>query len=108
MPDSIQLLNISLPRSNGLNQTDIVKVIHSQRITEVPIRASYFDVVNRLPYWVLKASGIYAMNWAQFMMLLVTLYYVAEFSRVLRLRALRGQRLRQIMSDNFQLTGRFN
>ena len=44
----------------------------------------------------------------QFMMLAVTLYYTFEFSRVLRLRALRGKRLRQIMSDNFQLTGRFN
>ena len=74
----------------------------------VPIHASYFDVVNRLTYWVLKASGIYTMNWAQFMMLLVTLYYTVEFSRVLRLRALRGQKLRQAMSPKFQLTGRFN
>jgi hypothetical protein len=47
------------------------------------------------------------MNWAQFAFLLVTLYYTYEFSRVLRLRALRGQQLRQLMSDRFQLTGRF-
>jgi len=43
----------------------------------------------------------------QFTMLIVTLYYTFEFSRVLRLRALRGQQLRQLMSDKFQLTGRF-
>jgi hypothetical protein len=44
----------------------------------------------------------------QFMMLAITLYYTYEFTRVLRLRALRGKRLRQVMSDRYTLTGRFN
>lgn len=67
-----------------------------------------FDVASRLPDRVLNSrEDTHTMTIYQFMMLAITLYYTYEFSRVLRLRALRGQRLRQLMSDRFQLTGRF-